>query len=549
LDSEGGRVALTLSIQPDGDLSTEELLMLQRELQERLEAVGVSPEPLQADRPPPGAKVVDGFVIGSMVIKYAGPILAEKLAHEVYDWLRSQLAERRVRIEARQGDKKLFEMDGRASQKDVQEMAGKVQETFAGHSRVERRAALIIGNMEHDDAALSQLSAPTQDAESLGRILRDPRIGSFDEVEVLTNQRAATVMQAIERFYSRRTSQDLLFLYFSGHGILDRRRNLYLAAKDTQHDLLRSTGVPVDFIRREMDGSPSQSQVLVLDCCYSGAVLTGAKAATAIGEHVDVEMALRGSGAGRAILTASDSTQFAWEGDRVVGTMNRSLFTHFLVEGLESGEADTDGDGTITLDEWYRYAHDRVISHQADQTPTKSIIGQRGELIIARNPRPKPAYQIPDELVKAMRSTLPSMRMAAALEFGRWVGSENPARARAGRESLEYLTHDLDEDVAATAREALGLTVATPPDPPKPKPVPPRPDPLPQPTPPDPSAVKMGPVLGLAALTFLVPLAGLVIILSHRGKSDPYSKTVVNWTIGAIVAWLVVFFCALSLGG
>jgi hypothetical protein len=34
------------------------------------------------------------------------------------------------------------------------------------------------------------------------------------------------------------------------------------------------------------------------------------------------------------VLTATDSTQYAWEGDEVIGEAENSVYTHYLVQGL-----------------------------------------------------------------------------------------------------------------------------------------------------------------------------------------------------------------------
>src|SRR5262249_54443266 len=137
----------------------------------------------------------------------------------------------------------------------------------------------------------------------------------------------------------------------------------------------------------------------ILDCCNSGAFAQGTKAATgvSIGTATAFEV-----GYGRIILTASDSTQFAWEGDKVIGETDNSLFTHFLVQGLE-GDADLDGDGSITVDELYDYAYEKVKLATPKQTPSKFSSKQQGEIIlrqIARLEDIKPVA-LPDELVEA----------------------------------------------------------------------------------------------------------------------------------------------------
>ena len=218
------------------------------------------------------------------------------------------------------------------------------------------RFALIIGNTEYSDPGLAQLTAPGKDAEDFSRVLSNREICGFDEVKLLRNQPEHVVRGAIDEFFDQKKPDDLLVLYFSGHGVRDELGSLYLAVKNTFRHRLRSTAIKSDYIREAMDQSRSRRQVLILDCCNSGAFERGTKAAT--GASVGIASAFE-AGYGRIILTASDSTQYAWEGDKVIGETDNSLFTHFLVQGLQ-GEADLDGDGQITVDELYDYAYEKV---------------------------------------------------------------------------------------------------------------------------------------------------------------------------------------------
>ncbi|WP_062293424.1 hypothetical protein [Nostoc piscinale] len=90
------------------------------------------------------------------------------------------------------------------------------------------------------------------------------------------------------------------------------------------------------------------SQVVILDCCFSGAFADGL---TVKGdETVDIQSQLGGKG--RAVLTASTSTQYALEQQGE----DLSVYTRFIVEGIETGAADIDNDGLISTDELHRYA-------------------------------------------------------------------------------------------------------------------------------------------------------------------------------------------------
>jgi hypothetical protein len=245
-----------------------------------------------------------------------------------------------------------------------------------------RKVALIIGNSQYDDTGLARLQAPLADVLQLADVLRDPGIGGFDDVQSLVNESFAKTRRAIARFFDDRRRDDLLVLYFSGHGVRDEYGHLHLAVRDTERELLEATAIEANFITSCMDRTASKRLVLILDCCHSGAFAAGSKSAQ--GASVGTATTFEGNGRGRVVLTATDSTQYAWEGDAVIGTPGASLFTRFLTEGLRTGAADMNQDGVITVDELYDYVYDQVLNQTAKQTPGKWAFGQQGDIVIAR---------------------------------------------------------------------------------------------------------------------------------------------------------------------
>lgn len=174
-----------------------------------------------------------------------------------------------------------------------------------------KRLALIIASYEYQDDSLRQLVAPAQDAEAGAQVLQNPAVGGF-KVQTLLNEPAHKVNQAIEAFFTDRKRDDLLLLYFSGHGIKDDWGRLYFATTDTRYRTPRATAIPASFVNEVMADSRSRRQVLLLDCCYSGA-FARTKADKAVGIKDQLE------GRGRVVLTSSDAVQYSFEGDEVAG--------------------------------------------------------------------------------------------------------------------------------------------------------------------------------------------------------------------------------------
>jgi len=299
--------------------------------------------------------------------------------------------------------------------------------------------ALIIGNNEYTDSGLAQLRTPGKDAEDFARVLKDKEIGAFDDVKIIVNEPSASVIEAIDEFFDQKKPDDMLVLYFSGHGIRDEIGSLYLAFQNTIRSRLRSTAIKSDYVKEAMDQSRSKRQVLILDCCNSGAFPQGTKAE--LGGSMGMTKAFQGYG--RFVLTASDATQFAWEGDKVIGETDNSLFTHFLVKGLE-GEADNDGDGRITVDELYDYTFDQISRVTPKQTPTKSSSKVEGEIVLRQSMRIediKPV-DLPDDLINEIEDLRPSVREWAVQRLEKIIKGKNIGMARSAMDALEKIATD-----------------------------------------------------------------------------------------------------------
>jgi hypothetical protein len=320
-----------------------------------------------------------------------------------------------------------------------------------------KRFALIIGNSEYQDSNLSKLTSPTADVKDFAYILEKPQIGDFELVITLINKPADVVRRAIAEFFSNRERDDLLLIYFSGHGLLDKTGHLYLAVKDTEINLLRATAIAASYVSDEIDESYSKRKVVMLDCCHSGAFSRGKKGKT--GETVGTGMAFKGDGYGRVILTATDAIQYAFEGNTAIGKTHYSLFTHYLIEGLETGLADLDNDGHITIDELYDYVFAKTKEANTGQTPHKWSYGQEGRIVIARNPSPQAKIgSLPPELVSAIKNPFAKVRESVVGVLDEFLAESNNSPSdfiEAALIALEILSKDGNDNVSTFAYRVI----------------------------------------------------------------------------------------------
>ncbi|MFF8562684.1 PQQ-binding-like beta-propeller repeat protein [Streptomyces albidoflavus] len=225
------------------------------------------------------------------------------------------------------------------------------------------RGALLIGTGTYDHSELPELRSPEVDCTRLDALLRDPEVGAF-EVQTLIDADRATLERAIGEFFGTAWGNDVRLLYLSGHGIVSRSDKLHFAIRQTDPDRAAYTTISAAFIHEVMDECQARSIVVIVDCCYSGLFLTGAKGDQPA--RFEEELA----GHGRVVITAGTRSQRVWEGQHLgAETPAPSLFTGMLIEGISSGAADLNGDGVVSLQELYRFACERLHQEGAAQRP------------------------------------------------------------------------------------------------------------------------------------------------------------------------------------
>ena len=424
--------------------------------------------------------------------------------------------------------------------------------TATGDPVVGTRAALVVAAHEFEDPRFQRLRSPAQDVDALAEVLGDPGIGGFT-VQSVVNQPNGVVQRELERFFSTRKPDDLLLVYFSCHGVKDSTGRLYFATTNTAFDLLRSTGVPASFVSEQMELTRSKRIVVLLDCCYSGAFLQGFRARG--DDSVSVSQL---EGRGRAVITASRSTEYAFEADQLTSANAQpSVFTGAVVEGLATGAADRNGDGIVTVDELYDFVYDNVRGKVAGQTPGRWV-NLEGELAVARNPRPPVrAAALPSEVARAVESDVALQRLGAVWQLGEWLQRGRPGEQMTARDVLDRLSRDYDERVRNAATSVLAgaprvepAAVATPP---KPQPVPvathapePTPAPIATPEPPPPQPVSVAtPAPEPAPAPIATPRPEPAVAPAATSDAPPADRRLrrIGWlALAAVVASIVAGF-------
>lgn len=125
--------------------------------------------------------------------------------------------------------------------------------------------ALIIGVNEYSDKSLPRLPSTINDANRINEILkRDKRT----KTQLLINPKKNDVMQAMNQLKDHLKPDDLLIVYFSGHGLLGQDGFPKWLVSDSITNS-ESTFVSLSIVKNLLDKIQARTKTLYIDACFS----------------------------------------------------------------------------------------------------------------------------------------------------------------------------------------------------------------------------------------------------------------------------------------
>nr|CEL20420.1 FtsK/SpoIIIE family protein, putative EssC component of Type VII secretion system [Kibdelosporangium sp. MJ126-NF4]CTQ97645.1 FtsK/SpoIIIE family protein, putative EssC component of Type VII secretion system [Kibdelosporangium sp. MJ126-NF4] len=183
-----------------------------------------------------------------------------------------------------------------------------------------RRIAFLVATSEHTDPSLRDLREPPGDGRRLRQLLLDPDVGGFDEVVLVANESKSGIERELERLLRECKPQDTVLIQLTGRAFLNAYSHLFFATVGTDVTLPYSTAVPSLVLWNLLFQCQAGVKVLLLDC------------------SIDFP------------LNIDD-----YFGDTAYTFTATNQLTATLVRGLETGAADIDGDGQISVTDLSQY--------------------------------------------------------------------------------------------------------------------------------------------------------------------------------------------------
>lgn len=227
--------------------------------------------------------------------------------------------------------------------------------------------ALVIGIARYQRVPALR---PTQDAQDVAAVLRDPACCGYAaaQVHTLIDEAAtrAAIFDALDALARTTRESSTVFIYYSGHGAragAHGASSYYLIPVDAaagSRDDLERTAISSAELSARLEAIPAGRLTVVLDCCRA-ADLADIRLADAV--------ASLAHGRGRAVLAASRPTDLAYAmpGER------HSTLTGYLIDGLRGAVSGFGGvggvGGVIRICDLFHYVQQRVAEQPVEQHP------------------------------------------------------------------------------------------------------------------------------------------------------------------------------------
>ena len=203
--------------------------------------------------------------------------------------------------------------------------------------------AVVVGIAAYNH--MPALRYTDDDAYRIYAFLKSPEGGGLpdDQIQVLIDEDASrqNILDIMERTFVKAGPNDLIVLYFSGHGL----QGSFLPY---DYDGFNNKLLHED-INDIFERSPARYKLCIADACHSGSLLAmkGASTESALAAYYQT---LGQAKNGTAMIMSSKSEETSLESTG----LRQGVFSHYLIRGLK-GEADANGNNIVAVQELFDF--------------------------------------------------------------------------------------------------------------------------------------------------------------------------------------------------
>jgi glycine betaine/choline ABC-type transport system substrate-binding protein len=328
-----------------------------------------------------------------------------------------------------------------------------------------RSRAILIGTSTYQDKEIRPLPAAANSLRGLREILTHPQLCGWPDERITVLHNPVDVRQLVTDLRQWAPDiDDVLLVYFVGHGTITPQGELCLALTDTDFTQSDVTGLEYRHVRDVLRNSPARIKIVILDCCYSGRAIE----ALCGGENLADVTEVRGA----YVITSSDQAAHVPPVKEQADVC--TSFTGELLDLIRTGIPG--GPETLSLGLIYSQLRRRLRSgsfpapnQRGTDTASDFAFTRNAALLpepIERFPRPPPRRRrrrLTRRITAAAAVALLVATGATAATYGGFgtSGPHGPQPVKVVVGSANFPESTLIGEIYAEALEAKGIPVTT----------------------------------------------------------------------------------------
>jgi len=246
---------------------------------------------------------------------------------------------------------------------------------------------ITIGASEYQQSKFN-LTYAAKDAMDLTDLITEQKskYKSIHTIQILNKNVTKENIVRLKDSLLQSYVDDVVIVFYAGHGLLDENLDYYLATYSINMKKPAENGLLYDDLENLLDGIPARKKLLMIDACHSGEVDKEEELVLADASTEQRNIVFRGDttmrsfkptldisyknsfelmkelfadlrrGTGAVVISSAGGGEYAYEG----ADWKNGVFTYSLLEGLKSGNADTNKDGEILVSELRDYVFNQV---------------------------------------------------------------------------------------------------------------------------------------------------------------------------------------------